>query len=136
MLDALGVELDFRGLLQRIIGSYRFFDAAIAWPSPLDNHHAVIGLLLFANPGQTNHEHELSPPGTWCGLLQPVAGKSPPCHSTHFVSSSSRSWFFSAPFQCGRNPFRPSLFRLPLRARLIWIPAFRSISASTIWFHA
>jgi hypothetical protein len=57
MFDALGVELNLRGLFQRIIRSNRFLDAAIAWPSPLDDHHAVKGLLLLANPGQTNREH-------------------------------------------------------------------------------
>lgn len=57
VLDALGVELDLRGLLQRIIGPHRFHNTPIAGPRPFDYHDAVKRLLLLPNPGQTNSEH-------------------------------------------------------------------------------
>lgn len=57
VLDALGVKLDLRGLLQRIVRPHRFHDTPIAGPRPLNHHDAVKRLLLLADPGQTNSEH-------------------------------------------------------------------------------
>src|ERR1700687_2031171 len=54
ILDALGVEFDLRRLLQRIVGPHRFLHAAITRPGPLNDHHAVKGLLFLANPCQPN----------------------------------------------------------------------------------
>jgi len=51
MLNAVGVELDLRGLLQRIVCPYRFHDTPVAGPRPLDDHDAVKRLLLLPNPG-------------------------------------------------------------------------------------
>src|SRR5208282_75566 len=50
MLDAFGVELDLRGLLQRIVGSHQFNNAPVPWLAAFNHHHAVKRLLLLANP--------------------------------------------------------------------------------------
>src|SRR6266851_3897892 len=54
ILDALRIQLDLRWLLQRIVRAHRFLHAAVPRPGPLDDHHAVIGLLFLANSRQTN----------------------------------------------------------------------------------
>ena len=51
MLDAFGVELDLRRLLQRIVGSHQFHNTPVPWLAAFDHHHAVERLLLLANPG-------------------------------------------------------------------------------------
>src|SRR6267142_4352609 len=50
VLDALRVQLNLRRFLQRIVRAHRFLNAAIARPSALNDHHAVKGLFLLANP--------------------------------------------------------------------------------------
>src|ERR1700675_1194648 len=51
MLDAFGVELDLRGLLQRIVRSHQFHNTPVPWLAAFNNHHAIERLLLLANPG-------------------------------------------------------------------------------------
>src|SRR5260370_35885515 len=50
ILDALRVELELRRLLQRIVRAHRFFHTPVARSCPLNDHHAVKGLLFLANP--------------------------------------------------------------------------------------
>src|ERR1700674_628288 len=54
ILDAFCVELDLRRLLQRIVRAHRFLHAAVPGPGPLNDHHAVKGLLFLPNPCQSN----------------------------------------------------------------------------------
>lgn len=49
MFDTLGVKLNLRGLLERVIRPHRFHDSPIAGPRPLNDHDAVKRLLLFPN---------------------------------------------------------------------------------------
>src|SRR5579862_473839 len=62
VLDAIRIELQFRGLFQWIVRAHQFHDAAIPRPGLLNHHYAVVGLLLFANPRQPNHQHKNTPP--------------------------------------------------------------------------
>src|SRR4029077_6945897 len=57
MLDAFGVELNLRGLFQRIVGSHQFNYTPVPWLAAFNHHHAIERFLLLANPGQTNSEH-------------------------------------------------------------------------------
>src|SRR5271155_3456518 len=50
MLDAFGVELNLRWLLQRIVGSHQLNNAPVPWLAAFNHHHAVKRLLLLANP--------------------------------------------------------------------------------------
>jgi hypothetical protein len=50
MLDAFGVELDLRGLLQRIVGSHQFHNTPVPWLAAFNHYHAVKRFLLLANP--------------------------------------------------------------------------------------
>src|ERR1700730_12163680 len=50
MLDALGVQLDLRRLLQRIVCSHRFDDPSIPRAGALDHHHSIKRFLLLSNP--------------------------------------------------------------------------------------
>src|SRR5260370_41000998 len=54
ILDALRVELELRRLLQRIVRAHRFLHSAVPRPGPLNDHHAVKGLLFLTNPRQPN----------------------------------------------------------------------------------
>src|ERR1700692_732580 len=49
MLDAFGVELDLRGLLQRIVRSHQFHNTSVPWLAAFNNHPAVERLLFFAH---------------------------------------------------------------------------------------
>src|SRR3984957_2315860 len=50
MLDAFGVELDLRGLLQRIVGSHQFHNTPVPRLAAFNHHHAVERLLLLCHP--------------------------------------------------------------------------------------
>jgi hypothetical protein len=50
ILDAVGIELDFRGLFERIIGSHKFANAAITGPGSFNDYYPVKGPFLLANP--------------------------------------------------------------------------------------
>src|SRR3984885_3860607 len=62
MLDAIRIQLQFRGLLEWIVRAHQFHDAAIPRPGLLNHHYAIVGLLLLANPRQPNHQHKNTPP--------------------------------------------------------------------------
>jgi hypothetical protein len=54
ILNAIGIQLDLRGLLQWVIGPDCFTHTPVPGPGPLNYHHAVKRFLLFANSGQSN----------------------------------------------------------------------------------
>src|SRR5690242_2592018 len=54
IFDAVSVQLDFRRLLQRIIGPYDLYGPAIAGFAFIENYNPVERLLFLAKPSQTN----------------------------------------------------------------------------------
>src|ERR1700686_3711049 len=58
VLDALGIELDFRRVFQRIVGSHDLHRSAIAGLTLVEHHNTIKWLLLLAYPSQTNCQHE------------------------------------------------------------------------------
>src|SRR5271155_3650324 len=49
ILDALRVQLDFRGLFERVVSADEFAGATVTRTGAFDDHHAVKGLLFLAN---------------------------------------------------------------------------------------
>src|SRR5437660_8106963 len=54
VLYALGVQLDLRGLLERIIRTDQFHHPPIAGLTALNHHHTIKRFLFLSNPGQSN----------------------------------------------------------------------------------
>jgi hypothetical protein len=54
ILDTIGIQLDLSGLFQWVVGPDGFTHPTVPGSGPLNDHYAIIRLLLFANSGQTN----------------------------------------------------------------------------------
>jgi hypothetical protein len=50
ILDAFCIQLDLRGLFERIVRAHQFANTAIARPGPFDDYYPIKRLLLLANP--------------------------------------------------------------------------------------
>src|SRR5690348_3562869 len=74
--------------------------------------------------------------GKDCGLLQPVAGKSPPCFLKHFALPPSPSFCFLTLLPLPLSRHRTLRHRLHLLVHPIWIRVFPWTSASTTSFLA
>jgi hypothetical protein len=57
IFDAIGIEFNFRGFLERIVCAYKLANAAITGPGSFNHYHAVKGAFLFANPCKANRQH-------------------------------------------------------------------------------
>src|SRR3984957_428099 len=62
ILDAFGVELDLRRILEWVVGPHDFDKATVAGAPLVDHHYAITRHLLLANPSQTNRQHATIPP--------------------------------------------------------------------------
>src|SRR5258705_13923126 len=58
ILDAVGVQLDFRRVLQRVVCSHDLYSPAIAGLALIQYHNPVKRVLFLADPSQTNCQHE------------------------------------------------------------------------------
>src|SRR6266404_7863880 len=54
VLYALGVQLDLRRLLERIIRTDQFHHTPIAGLTTLNDHHTIKRFFFLSNPGQSN----------------------------------------------------------------------------------
>src|SRR3984893_18272391 len=57
ILDAVGVQLDFRRGLQRVVRSHDFDSSAVAGFAFIQHHNAVKRVLFLADPSQTDCQH-------------------------------------------------------------------------------
>src|SRR5216683_3020205 len=53
ILDAVGIQLDLRGLFQWVVSPDGFTHTPIPGPGPLNDHNAIKRLFLLANSGQS-----------------------------------------------------------------------------------
>src|SRR5882762_1746551 len=58
ILDAVGVQFDFRRVLQRVVRSHDLYSPAIAGLAFVQYHNPVKRVLFLADPSQTNCQHE------------------------------------------------------------------------------
>src|SRR5439155_2737481 len=54
ILHTLGVQLDLRGLLERIIRSHQLHHAPVAGLAALNHYHAIKWFLSLSNPSKAN----------------------------------------------------------------------------------
>src|SRR5258708_24964612 len=70
IFDAIGIQLDLRGLFQWVVSPDCFTHTPVPGAGPLNDHYAIIRLLLFANSDRKstrlNSSHQIISYAVFC----------------------------------------------------------------------